>query len=210
MNQKFVSKSNFVLRKVLNSKNNLDIIKDFIESILNIKIISIKLNSYLKNKEKCLPAEENFGIADVRIKTHSGEEYNIGIQFIDGIYVQNKMFLYYAQIHSNQLEYEENKKVVKTITINILDYEYFNNLPYHQRILIQDRKKSKEGEIELHIIELPKFEVKDLNNLTYKEEWLLYFKEKNSKNIKSIINRSLYIKKLDILLDEYWKRERME
>lgn len=210
MNQKFVSKSNFVLRKVLNSKNNLDIIKDFIESILNIKIISIKLNSYLKNKEKCLPAEENFGIADVRIKTHLGEEYNIGIQFIDGVYVQNKMFLYYAQIHSNQLEYAENKKVVKTITINILDYEYFNNLQYHQKILIQDRKKSKEGEIELHIIELPKFEIKKPNNLTYKEEWLLYFKEKNSKNIKSIINRSLYIKKLDILLDEYWKREKME
>lgn len=210
MNQKFVSKSNFVLRKVLNSKNNLDIIKDFIESILNIRIISIKLNSYLKNKEKCLPAEENFGIADVRIKEHSGEEYNIGIQFIDGIYVQNKMFLYYAQIHSNQLEYVENKKVVKTITINILDYEYFNNLSYHQKILIQDRKKSKEGEIELHIIELPKFEIKNPNNLTDKEEWLLYFKEKNSKKIKSIINRSLYIKKLDILLDEYWKREKME
>ncbi len=210
MNQKFVSKSNFVLRKVLNSKNSLDIIRDFIESILNIKIISIKLNSYLKNKEKCLPAEENFGIADVRIKTHSGEEFNIGIQFIDGMYVQNKMFLYYAQIHSNQLEYVENKKMVKTITINILDYEYFNNLPYHQKILIQDRKKSKEGEIELHIIELPKFEIKSPNNLTDKEEWLLYFKEKNSKNIKSIINRSLYIKKLDILLDEYWKKEKME
>ena len=210
MNQKFVSKSNFVLRKVLNSKNSLDIIRDFIESILNIKIISIKLNSYLKNKEKCLPAEENFGIADVRIKTHSGEEFNIGIQFIDGMYVQNKMFLYYAQIHSNQLEYVENKKMVKTITINILDYEYFNNLPYHQKILIQDRKKSKEGEIELHIIELPKFEIKNPNNLTDKEEWLLYFKEKNSKNIKSIINRSLYIKKLDILLDEYWKKEKME
>lgn len=60
MNQKLVSKSNFVLRKVLNSEKNLDIIKDFIESILGIKIISIKLNPYLKNREKCLPQEENF------------------------------------------------------------------------------------------------------------------------------------------------------
>lgn len=210
MNQKFVSKSNFVLRKVLNSDKNLDIIKDFLESILNIKIISIRLNPYLKSKEKCLPEEENFGIADVRVKTDLKEEYNIGIQFVDGIYVQNKIFLYYAQIHSNQLEYFNNTKIVKTITINILDYEYFEDLQYHKKILIQDKKESKEGEIELHIIELPKFEVSNLEKLTYEEEWLLYFKERNSKNIKSIINRSLYIKKLDILLDEFWRREKME
>ena len=210
MNQKFVSKSNFVLRKVLNSENNLDIIKDFIESILKIKIISIRLNPYLKNKEKCLPAEENFGIADVRVKTELEEEFNIGIQFIDGIYVQNKMFLYYAQIHSNQLEYTQNTKIAKTITINILDYKYFENLSYHKKVLIKDRKETKEGEIEIHILELPKFKVVDPNNLTDKEEWMLYLKEKNSKKIEQIINRSLYIKKLDILLDDYWKREKME
>ena len=37
MNRKFISNSNYVLRKVLNSKENLDIIKDFIESFLNTK-----------------------------------------------------------------------------------------------------------------------------------------------------------------------------
>ena len=52
MNQKFISKSNYVLRKVLNSNNNLDIIKDFIESILNLKIVNIRLNPYLKSKAK--------------------------------------------------------------------------------------------------------------------------------------------------------------
>lgn len=120
------------------------------------------------------------------------------------------MFLYYAQIHSNQLQYKENTKIVKTITINILDYKYFKNLSYHKKVLISDKKKTKEGEIEIHVIELPKFKVDNINNLTDKEEWIMYLKEKNSKNIKQIINRSLYIKKLDILLDEYWKGERME
>ena len=38
MNRKLVSKSNFVLRKVLNTKENIDIIKDFIEAILEIDI----------------------------------------------------------------------------------------------------------------------------------------------------------------------------
>ena len=210
MNQKFVSRSNYVLRKVLNSESNLDIIKDFIESILKIKIIYIRLNPYLKRKSKCLPSEENFGIADVRIKTDSNQEFNIGIQFIDGMFIQNKMFLYYAQIHSNQLEYIENRKIAKTITINILDYSFFETSSYHKKVLIKDKKNSLEGEIELHVLELPKFRVLNYDKITDKEEWMLYFKEKNPKSIEKIINRSLYIKKLDTLLDEYWKKERME
>lgn len=48
MNRKFISNSNYVLRKVLNSKENLDIIKDFIESFLNIEIQKIELNPILK------------------------------------------------------------------------------------------------------------------------------------------------------------------
>ena len=77
MNRKFISNSNYVLRKVLNSKENLDIIKDFIESFLDIEIQEINLNPYLKNKEKYLPSEEKFGIVDVRIKLNSEEEKDI-------------------------------------------------------------------------------------------------------------------------------------
>ena len=118
MNRKLVAKSNYVLRKVLNSKENVDILQDLIESFLKLKIETIELNPYLKNKEKYLPSEENFGIADVRITTKDKETYNVGIQFVDGYYIQNKILLYYAQIHTNQLEYNPERKIAKTITIN--------------------------------------------------------------------------------------------
>ena len=90
MNQKFVSNSNYVFRKILNSEAYLEILKNFIEAILDINIKEISLNPYLKKIEKYLPKEENFGIADVRVTTVENEEINIGIQFIDGIYVQTK------------------------------------------------------------------------------------------------------------------------
>ena len=124
--------------------------------------------------------------------------------------IQNKMFLYYAQIHANQLKHRDNRKIAKTITINILDYKYFEGTAYHKKVLIKDRKKTIEGEIEIHVLELPKFRIENVNCLTDKEEWMLYFKEKNSKKIQSVINGALYIKKLDILLDDFWKSEKME
>ena len=74
MNRKFISKSNFVLRKVLNSKENIDILKDIIESILEIKIKKIELNPYLYKRAKYLPSEENFGTGSgrdhVRLEFH--------------------------------------------------------------------------------------------------------------------------------------------
>jgi len=137
VNRKFISNSNYVFRKILNSEDCLGILKNFIESILNINIKKIELNPYLKHKENYLPKEENFGIADVRIKTDENEELNVGIQFIDGIYVQTKMLMYYSQIHLNQLEYGDNREFARTITINLIDFRYFSSKGCEKTIKIK-------------------------------------------------------------------------
>lgn len=207
MNRKFVSKSNRVLRKVLNSKENLDILQDFIETFLKIKIKEIKLNPYLEIKSNYLPSPENFGIADVRVKLEDQEELNVGIQFIDGYYAQNKMLLYYAQIHSNQLEYQDNRKVAKTITINLLDFNYLESDSYFNKIVIP----SKAGEqIELYVIELPKFISIQQNAFHKQEAWMSYLCGEQEGTIEKVLKNFDKINKLDKLLEEYWKNETME
>ena len=116
MNRLFVSKSNYVLRKILNKQTSLEIIKDFIEAVLKLEIKQIELHPYLDKISKFLPQEDNFGIADVRILTKDNRELNVGIQIIDGYYIQNKLLLYYAQIHGNQLEYE-NQELPKLLQL---------------------------------------------------------------------------------------------
>lgn len=209
MNRKFVSNSNLVLRKVLNSKDNVDILKDFIESFLKVKIKKIELNSYLKEQEKYLPSEEKFGISDVRVVLDSGEEQNIGIQFIDGYYIKTKILLYYYQINSNQNLYSDNRKKAKTITLNFLDFSYNDKDTYHEKIHLKPLNEKKEfgDDIEFHIIELPKFSVENVDRLSKEEMWMLYLigdvKIKDNKECSKI-------KKLDNLLEEYWKNEKME
>lgn len=211
MNRKFISNSNYVLRKVINTEDCLDIIKDFIESILNINIKEIELNPYLEEKSKYLPKEENFGIADVRIRTDENEEINVGIQFLDGIYIQTKMLMYYAQIHLNQLEYGEKREFAKTITINLLDFIYFSSPEYNKIIKI----KSNEGnikleELELYVIELPKFICENIENMSKKEEWITYLKGCDNETLEKIKNNNKNIKLLDELIEKYWIEEKME
>ncbi len=209
MNRKFVAKSNFVLRRVLNSEDNLDILKEFIEVILDINIKEAKINPYLEKKKNNLPAEENFGIADLRIKTNENEEFNIGIQMIDGEHILTKMFLYYAQIYSNQLEYDDNREIAKTITINILDFIFTKEMKYHSRMVLkhEEIQNTIEDYLEMHIIELPKFSIKIGKEMKLKEAWISYLK---GDNIEEAIKRSKKIQKLENVLKKYWREEVME
>ena len=210
MNRKLVSKSNFVLRKVLNTKENIDIIKDFIEAILEIDIEKIKLNEYLRKKEKYLPSEENFGVLDCRIQTKEGENFNIGIQYVDGIYIQTKMLLYYSQIHLNQLEYDDNREFARTITINLLDFNYFETQNYEKKISIETNEKNvKSKEIELYVIELPKVKYSN-DKMSRKKEWIIYLEGSNIEKIEKIKEENKYICELDKQLEKYWENETME
>lgn len=208
MNRKFVSKSNRVLRKVLNSIENLDILQDFIETFLEVEIKKIKLNPYLEIKANNLPSEENFGIADVRIELENQEELNVGIQFIDGYYAQNKMLLYYAQIHSNQLQYQDNREVAKTITFNLLDFNYLKSNNYFNKIVIPSKT---ENQIEFYVLELPKFRENKNEILDKQKAWMIYLCGKQEGELISEVLRKFdKIRKLDDLLEQYWKNETME
>lgn len=207
MNRKFVSKSNRVLRKVLNSKEGLDILQDFIETFLKIEIQVIQINPYLEIKSKNLPSEENFGIADVRIKLKNQEELNVGIQFIDGYFAQNKMLLYYTQVHSNQLEYQDNRSLEKTVTINLLDFYYLKSNKYFNKIVIPSNSLNQ---IELYVLELPKFRLEEIEEVGRQEAWMMYLCGESSERMTEVFKKFDRIRKLDMLLEEYWRSEIME
>lgn len=211
MNRKFVSKSNLVLSKILNSNNCLDILKDFIETILKVKIKNITLNNPKENKYYSSTTHYSMGIVEVRIQTED-EELNVGIQIIDGNYVQNKMFLYYARVHTNQITYNDNRKIAKTVTINILDFNYFSSYNYHRKISIKTNIIDDNilETMEMHVIELPKFKMLNLSNIKKEEAWIGYFQGQNLKLIQLSKEKFSKISKLDELLEKYWKEEKIE
>lgn len=211
MNRKIVSKSNLVLSKILNSNNCLDILKDFIETILKVKIKNITLNNPKENKYYSSTTYYSMGIVEVRIQTED-EELNVGIQIIDGNYVQNKMFLYYARVHTNQITYNDNRKIAKTVTINILDFNYFSSYNYHRKISIKTNIIDDNilETMEMHVIELPKFKMLNLSNIKKEEAWIGYFQGQNLKLIQLSKEKFSKISKLDELLEKYWKEEKIE
>ena len=188
MNHELICNRNYVLSKILSNSNYTNIIKDLLQSILEIEIKDIKINSYINVLEKYIPTYEKMGVVDVRVITKKEEELNIGIQFIDGKHIQKKIALYYLFVHTNQIYYEDNRNTARTITINILDFTYYQALEYH-KIEYLNKFKSidfSEEKAETHIVELPKFKIKNEKEITKKEQWIAYFKGADTKTIETI------------------------
>ena len=185
---------------------------DVIKAILNINIEQININSYLKKRKKYLPSEDKFGVIDVRIKTKEKEEMNVGIQFIDGIYyIKTKMLLYYSQIHFNQIEYNDNRKIAKTVTINFIENS-FSSIPKYKEIIKIKTKKFNNiiKEVEMYLIELSKFRIKEIDKNSKEEDWIAYIKGDTKENIEKIINKNEKIYLLDKKINEFWNNEKME
>lgn len=194
LNRKIIADSNRVLRKIFKDEENIDVLKDLIETILNVEIKEINL---IKNLHYSLIYKEVKGIAEVKITTTDEEKILVGMQIIDGFYIQNKMVLYQAQLQLNEEVY---KDVTKTVTINILDDEYFDVTDYKKQIQVKTvGAVSSEKFGEIYLIQLKKFDGKNYDEK--EKEWIEYLKEEiqEPKNEK--------IKKLDNLLDDYWKNE---
>lgn len=209
MNRYFIENSNTTLRKILNKEENLDIVQNLIEAILKLKIKKIVLRPYLGDRVQYLPKEEKYGIVIVRVIDEKDKQYNIGIQFMDGLYLQEKILTFGMSIHVNQTQYENYNNKVDTLTINFLDFQGFRTESYHKIITFLEGEDCENlrlrDEIKLHSIELPNFYSE--NTETLEEEWLIYIKGEDIKLIDKIKGKNKYIKKLDDILVDYWKKE---
>ena len=209
MNRFFIENSNTTLRIILNNEENLDIVQNLIEAILNLKVKKIILRPYLKEESIYLPKEDKYGIIIVRIIDEEDKQYNVGIQIMDGLYLQEKILTFGMSIFLNQTQYDDYNDKVDTLTINLLGFNGFRTKAFHKVITFLEGDDydnlNLRDEIKLHAIELPKFNKNTIE--TKEDEWITYIKGEDLKLIDEIKEKNQYIKKLDDLLLDYWKNE---
>lgn len=183
---------------MLNNNKNIDILKDFLESILGFKISNIILKPSLKKESESI---KNHNICRLKVFTEKEIEINVGIQVINGYYIENKILLYCADIYK-EMRYSNNEKIV---TINILDFKYLKSKSYHSKFELY-RNSIQSEMYEIHILELPKFTITNNKIITKKEAWIAFLNgddkiiDFNNKEYKQI-------KILNDLLNNYWKSE---
>lgn len=200
-------KIDVIFQALFGEIGNEKITKDFLSAILEEEIIEINLrqNPILKR----LNLKDKMGILDLIVEINNNEYCNVEMQVTKQEDLVERGLFYWAKLFSRGISKgEEYKKLKRTITILIVDFE-INDLEEEEYCtkwkLIEDkrRKRTLTNKIEVIIIELPKIykaNIKDSKLL----EWLYFIDNPSSKEVKEIMLKNDSIKEADKKLKEIY------
>ena len=206
--------NDYIFKKVFAKSGNEEILKDLLESVLEIKIQKVEV----KNPE--LPKDildKKAGILDIKVEINENQICDVELQVANQKNIEHRSVYYMGKLVAEQLnKREEYSKLKKTIVINLLNFNYYKRNSYHQ-IAHMKFEKTKEKEyvdlgyteedqiatedIEMHFIEMPKLKKKKGEKQTKLEQWLwLLIGEEEKIEMASKENKE--IKKALEILDE--------
>ena len=175
----------YAFKRVFGKNGNESILKDLLESILNIEIKSITIqNPEIPTTMK----DGKIGILDVRAELNGDEITEVEMQVQDQHNIDKRSPTYLTKIYSDQLkEGEQYIEVKKVVVINILNFDYYKRNSYHSvaRMMFEESKENEKvdlgyivedkyatKDLEMHFIELQKFRKKDPDMSNKLEQWL--------------------------------------
>ena len=197
----------YAFKRVFGKNGNESILKDLLESILNIEIKSITIqNPEIPKNMK----DGKVGVLDVRAELNGDEITEVEMQVQDQHNIDKRSPTYLTKIYSDQLkEGEQYIEVKKVVVINILNFDYYKRNSYHSvaRMMFEESKENEKvdlgyivedkyatKDLEMHFIELPKFRKKDPDMSNKLEQWLCLICDEEDK-IKMAESRNEEIEK---------------
>ena len=150
--------NDYIFKKIFAKKGNESILKDFLIGVLEIPIEKVKVEAEV-SLEKQLE-ENKLGRLDIVAVLNNNTIVNIEIQMVNLHNFIERSLYYWSGNYYNDLKAGENyQKVKRTIAINILDYELFEEGPFHEiaRLKRDYQNKILTEKIEMHFIQIPKF-----------------------------------------------------
>jgi predicted transposase/invertase (TIGR01784 family) len=178
----------FAFKKLFGAEENKEILMSLINAVVSEadRVSDVTLMNPENNRGY---DGERLSVLDIKaIDTH-GHQYNIEMQITDQVYYNQRALYYWSKLYTSQLNAGDLfSDLKKTISINILNFDYFaNEADYHNvfKLLNVKSHQSYFEDMELHFIELNKFGA-DLNHIkTALDRWITFLKkahhyEKNS------------------------------
>ena len=222
----------YVFKRVFAYKGNEDVLADFLESILNVKIekLEVKNPEMMKNSR-----EEKLGVLDIKVETKENI-IDLEMQLEDEENIEEREATYMGKLLSEQLEVgDEYKKLKKSVVIFITNFNKYETNTYHNVAKMRFEKINKDEYVDMgykeeeqignkyiefhvielpnHVIELPKFIKKNPGVEKRLEQWLWLIVGRKEK-VEMAVKENKNVKKADKVLERISKdpkeRERYE
>lgn len=209
-------KNDLVFQKLFGMKKHKHILIGFLNAVLKTNELDRIKDVYFDEKQLdvTLLTSEKLSILDLHVVTETSININVEIQLINQYNMIKRTIFYLSKMVLSQLKKGEDYSALRrTITINILNFNYLeeenfiNNYLYYNKIT----KKKLSDLCEIIFIELPKFNDthKDYNDKLHR--WLTFLANPSGKEIQDMAKTDIEIREaMDVLYnissDEELKR----
>ena len=198
MNKK-VPQNDIIFKNLFSAQRNEDLLVDFLESILQIKIE--KLEAQKEVEPEVHNIEEKQGRLDIKATINDEIIVDVEMQNIDYKDTEKRAVFYAGCLIRDSIKTKEAYKIIKDIAVIwILDYELENeNEEYFTKTKTVEDKYCKyeiiKG-VKYYFIELPKFRRMVTNKLeTNLENWLAFIDYRRKDLIEMAMERNEKIRK---------------
>ena len=202
-------KSDFVFKLIFGDQRNVDILKDFLKSVLDIPEEEYEQLTIIDPHVKKESEDDKYGILDVKINTVSGHVINVEIQLRFIPEMKERTIYYQSKMVTEQISSGQNFSLIKRIvTIIITDYFFDSeDNAYHR----QYRYRTVDGKEFTNLTEINTLELKKLPNETDRTQlwyWMSFIKASNLEDYDMLAKTSPQIKKAVGILKELSADER--
>ena len=165
--------NDYVFKRIFGKQGNESILKDFLIAVLELPIEKIEVIKDA-NLERAV-VENKSGILDIKATLDNKITVNIEMQVKNQHNMIDRSLYYWSNLYSSSLykkqDYTQNNK---TITINILMFNIFEEGPYHEKCMIrrEDNNKVLTEDLEMHFIQIPKCKKEDVK--TKLDRWIQF------------------------------------
>lgn len=125
-------------------------------------------------------SEDKLSRLDIYGVVSDGTKINIEVQIVNYGDMQKRTLYYWAQMYQSLQRGEEYESLTRSITINLLNFRLLPQESAHNMYGLYDIASGHRltEDLEIHFLEIPKFQAKSVKEMKRLEKWMAYFSNK--------------------------------
>ncbi|MFD1677530.1 Rpn family recombination-promoting nuclease/putative transposase [Alicyclobacillus fodiniaquatilis] len=168
----------FVFKRIFGIEENKDILLDFLNAVFESAnepgVTEIEILNPFLDKDA---VHDKQSILDIKARSSNGTLVNIEIQLWNQRDIEKRTLYYWARMYGGQLvEGGRYRNLCRTVTINILGFNYLASEHYHSIFQLLDTRTGLvlTNDIEVHMIELQKLREVSVGQQRKLVRWMLF------------------------------------
>ncbi len=188
--------NDYIFKRIFAKKGNESILKDFLIAVLEIPIEKVEVQAEVSLEKEL--EENKLGRLDILAILNDNTIVNIEIQVVNPCDFIERSLYYWSGNYYNDLKAgRDYTEVKKTIAINILNYEQFEEGPFHEIARLKRDYKDRilTDKLEIHFIQIPKFKKEENGMKTKLQQWMQFISQTNPKGVELAMKENKEIRR---------------